>query len=127
MIVFQWKSSKTENRNALQKTAGISLPDLREKRSLIQESTVVMTIRVSCLIFLKIPEHRFLAEDRKKREEEYREKKNQTKVRERRREREEYYKHVKSERRSRSRSRSPQVKSSKFSRHRDDSNSDMSD
>ena len=68
-----------------------------------------------------------LAEDRKKREEEYREKKNQHKVRERRREREEYYKHVKSERRSRSRSRSPQVKSSKFSRHRDDSNSDMSD
>merc|ERR1712176_1603804 len=58
------------------------------------------------------------AEDRKKREEEYREKKNQTKQRERRREREDYYRHVKSERRSRS--RSPQeTRQSKFNRHRD--------
>jgi len=65
------------------------------------------------------------AEDRKKREEEYREKKNQTKMRDRRRERDDYYKHVKSERRSRS--RSPQeTRQSKFNRHRD-SNSDMSD
>jgi len=75
------------------------------------------------------------AEDRKKREEEYREKKNQTKVRERRKEREDYYKHVKSERRSRS--RSPRNsgdeggdgrsnRQDKFNRHRD-SNSDMSD
>ena len=78
------------------------------------------------------------ADDRKRREEEYREKKQIIKRFNRRQEREDYYKHVKTERdrdysdrrsrsRSRSRSRCEERRETKFNRARKYSGSDMSD